>query len=387
MKTYGPPDSIRCGMEQQNHNQKNKRGIGCLIITAILMLSVSALLLSELCDLKVLKRIDQAECDLTGDFVQCYLQHEDMPFDIEFSVFSDLYHRLTQMEYAEYFEIYNQYLSNVPEELYFFDAFTEELRQGCEAANCIQISRNVFDQFHLSVKDGRIWSEDEIIIHGSDNTIPVLLGAGYGNIYEVGDTFTAGYLYDQYQMQVIGFLEADSRITTPQKYMILDQAIIMPSFQVDENTVITDGLKIHYANKTSGLAVLEAGSWEQGFQRLKAMLEDSGAGKYSFGLSPLSVGFEKEYGITLENSLRLMGILEVVCISIVFLCLCKCRGRYNGNTVRMFVLLFAASTIIFAGIVSIGREFGGVFNHMAFPVIINGLILAVSLLIIRRFAA
>ncbi|MDO4297348.1 MAG: hypothetical protein Q4C59_02580 [Lachnospiraceae bacterium] len=116
------------------------------------------------------------------------------------------------------------------------------------------------------------------------------------------------------------------------------------------------------------------------------MLEDSGAGKYSFGCSPLSANFEKEYGITLENSSRLMWIAEAVCVSIVFLCLCKLCGRHNGNIniVRIMILVFAASTVIFMIIRYIGHEFWGGFNHVAVPVLLNGMLLAVSLPGIRK---
>ena len=116
----------------------------------------------------------------------------------------------------------------------------------------VQIGPDVLKDFGVALQEGRAFQPTDYVL-GEDKRIPVIIGADWSGTLKTGDSFEAEYLYDTYQFDVVGILQSQSMIYMTNRIYLLDQDIIMPSFAVTDEALITDGLKIHYANKASGV--------------------------------------------------------------------------------------------------------------------------------------
>lgn len=179
-----------------------------------------------------------------------------------------------------------------------FDYETEALSDNCQAALCIQISENLQKSNHFECNIGRLFNDEDYLFNGG--TVPVILGYEYGNLYSLGTRFSATYLYDEYTFEVVGILEKDSKIYNPIEMIYLDKYIMMPSFHVLESPENIEGLRIHYANKTSGLIVSGKNDFAYVSDSVKQLLSNAGCGNYSTNISPVKYSIKGKMGIGME---------------------------------------------------------------------------------------
>ncbi len=91
----------------------------------------------------------------------------------------------------------------------------------------VQLNAQAFSMFPISVKDGQSFSPEDF--HESQ-ILPVLLGASYSGIFEIGNTLTANYLGKDFEVKVIGLLEENSFVVRNDE-IFLDRYIVMPAQQ------------------------------------------------------------------------------------------------------------------------------------------------------------
>lgn len=100
----------------------------------------------------------------------------------------------------------------------------------------IYIDKKYSDNFHLNVKTGSNFSDCDF---NSSNGVPVILGAQYKKIYNIGDTF---HIFDWFtkkekEITVLGFLNENSYMYNNGSILSLDDYIIYPMEQItDVNT-------------------------------------------------------------------------------------------------------------------------------------------------------
>lgn len=278
---------------------KKKKVLTCLFLLTISVVITVVLYTSfrkAICLDKKMYQIDH-------DCVLYQLQHDDNPFRQNIADFENIYHLLQETDLYTYYELYAQ-------PLYFGTT------KGSVAA--LQISQNIQEDFSLTPTDGRLFTEEDFIF--DNNTIPVCLGADYLNQYQLGDSFSAEYLYDEYHFVVVGLLEQNSMIKTSLKNILLDECIIMPSFNVSPNTPITDGLKIHYANKTSGIIKTTLEQEEQAQEYFANILESGNAGDYFWSSSLVSINMKNRFDLSLKTLefILLVTILVLLVIAVIF---------------------------------------------------------------------
>lgn len=120
----------------------------------------------------------------------------------------------------------------------------------------VTIGKNTQDYYDFKVTDGRLFNDDDF----EDNQIiPVILGAEYKDYYEVGDRFSAEYLFEPKDYEVIGFLEEDTAVISQGGIIYLDRYMISPSIIMDEPPTTWDELMYQayaYEEKIEGDAVL-----------------------------------------------------------------------------------------------------------------------------------
>lgn len=138
------------------------------------------------------------------------------------------------------------------------------------------------------------------------------MGNLYSSIYKLEDTFIFTYLYDDYTFKVVGFLEKGSQIDSFDYPIDLDKYIVMPSFTIEDNVEITDGLKIHYANKTSGIIEVLEDNKEIFYSFVRPLLENADVGTYTWSIRPMEYAFEEKFGTNIE-------IFQEIVWGIVFL--------------------------------------------------------------------
>ncbi len=76
----------------------------------------------------------------------------------------------------------------------------------------VQMNQAAFDFYNLKTESGTALNWDEIDY--AADSIPILLGADYRSVYDIGDTLKGNYYSQIVEFTVVGFLEADSSVFT-----------------------------------------------------------------------------------------------------------------------------------------------------------------------------
>lgn len=99
----------------------------------------------------------------------------------------------------------------------------------------IQMNQQAFDSFSVDVGKGKPFSQKDFIHRSQPDVIPVLLGAEYEKIYQVGDQIKAEYLGKKFQIKVKGFVSPDTFVSnTNHPELYLDRYVVMPAQQFDD---------------------------------------------------------------------------------------------------------------------------------------------------------
>ena len=269
-----------------------------IILNISVRLAVFFVILSFLFSFFRLYKENRAEERMDSEHVYFDLQQESSPFSSSVEEYTELYAKLCSSSLYDYYECYPQYLEGLPVSQSFFDYETEALSENCQAALCVQISENLQYNSHLTCDAGRLLNGKDYQLAGE--TVPVLLGYEYRNLFQLGDQFSAVYLYNVYTFEVVGFLEKGAKIYNPAHMIYLDKYIIMPSFNVFTFPENTDGIKIHCANKTSGVLTCRKDDFAYVSGHIKQLIANAGCGNYSVNISPVKYSFMEKTGIRVE---------------------------------------------------------------------------------------
>lgn len=240
------------------------------------------------------------------------LQQESSPLKEARDEYESMLTQLRGSEAFTYYEIYGQPLT--VEENFFGEL--------SDSVPCVQISKNVTNDFGLEVVSGRTFGNTDFLYDGT-GSIPVILGNTYNGKIDPGTQFEGEYLYDTYQFTVIGILGENSRIDLGFKSYLLDESVIMPSFELSDTANFTDGMKIHYANKTSGAAKASSEMRNDIPDCINEIVNSSQSGRYSWYTSSARINFRQMVGIDAIN-LAVMSITGILLTAGVYLFLiCK----------------------------------------------------------------
>ena len=227
--------------------------------------------------------------------------------------------KLQDTELFKYYEIYGQPLW--VEGKLFDEVSDHELP-------CVQIGENVAEDFGIETEAGRNFAGTDFVFDWK-GSIPVILGHTYNGQIELGTRFQGEYLYDTYDFIVIGILKENSRIDLGFKSYLLDESAIMPSFAIADVTGFTDGMKIHYANKTSGVIRTSSGAWKDVERCIKEIVNHSPSGNYSWYSNSVRINFRQMFGIDVI-SLMILCIAGILLITVFYLFMI-CRKMRSGE--------------------------------------------------------
>lgn len=282
------------------------------IIKSFFILTTILVIFNILIVLLGLYKTNSIQKNIDNQNVYFKLQQMTSPFNVPLENYFELYSQLCNNSKFDYYECYLQYLEKLPESQYFYNYENESLQKNCEAALCIQISENLQNTNHLKCYAGKLFAEKDF--QYVDATIPIILGYEYRNLFEIGSCFSAIYLYDTYTFEVIGILEKDSRIYNMTSNIYLDKYIIMPSFNVLQITpeTETDGTRIHYANKTSGLLVTSKNHFTEISNYITQLLSNTECGNYSIDISPIEYIIIEKIGIDIRKLIFYLFLILLI---------------------------------------------------------------------------
>jgi hypothetical protein len=147
------------------------------------------------------------------------------------NLLAEFYNKLIQSDKIKVLSIFNQPLQIKDYKgdrkcYYNSNEFIEQHKNVDIAVKSIQLNKSVFDFYNIKIKSGIInWDN----ISYSDNSIPILLGSTYKNLYNIGESILGNYYGKVMKFEVVGFLKENSFLyyqNNPEFY--LDDYIIIP---------------------------------------------------------------------------------------------------------------------------------------------------------------
>lgn len=316
-----------------------------------------------------LYKTNSAQESVDKKHVYFELQQESSPFDVPLENYVHFYSQLCNNLGFEYYECYLQYLETSSESENFFDYETETLQKGCDAVLCVQISENLQNRNHFECYRGRLFDTKDFQYYGG--TIPVILGYEYRDVYQIGFQFTAIYLYQTYNFEVVGILDKDSMIQNPGATILLDKYVIMTGFNVCSMPQENAGITIHYANKTSGCLVAPIEKFTETSNYIKQLLLDQKCGYYTIDVFPVKYNVIEKTGFDIVSFI--IGLLIIFLVfHILYYRHIKKTKKYIIKNRILFVcaelagtgLLFLTMYYAFSFLISMKMDMGilGIFG-------------------------
>ncbi len=302
-------------LEQVKSMKRKVNPVITLLLITLLFGFVFLLQVSAAC-LGMNGKIDETNAN---DSIYLQLQQESSPLKPEPDDYENMLEKLQDTELFKYYEIYGQPLW--VEGKLFDEVSDHELP-------CVQIGENVAEDFGIETEAGRNFAGTDFVFDWK-GSIPVILGHTYNGQIELGTRFQGEYLYDTYDFIVIGILKENSRIDLGFKSYLLDESAIMPSFAIADVTGFTDGMKIHYANKTSGVIRTSSGAWKDVERCIKEIVNHSPSGNYSWYSNSVRINFRQMFGIDVI-SLMILCIAGILLITVFYLFMI-CRKMRSGE--------------------------------------------------------
>ncbi|UVI36259.1 hypothetical protein [Brevibacterium spongiae] len=197
----------------------------------------------------------------------------------------------------------------------------DESGQRLTDVRSFQMNENAFDFNSLKVSSGPgiKWPE----VDYDSRTIPVLLGADYSSIYDVGDNIDVQYYFEDFTLVVGGFLEPDSTIFYQGELnTFLDDALVVPYPPVLRPVTEEDqefyGI-LSFAMISGDLAVSRKTEAESVLQKLGAIASQSGFDAYTvLNVPTYLVQFQLTRQLIQDNAGLLIGvgILLGICVAV-----------------------------------------------------------------------
>lgn len=225
----------------------------------------------------------------------------------------------------------------------------------------IQMNETAFDFADLRVADGAA-PDWEAVDYGAPS-VPVLLGADYDGIYDIGDRLDGSLLFRELPLEVHGFLESDSSMYfRGDLNHFIDDAVIVP-YPAHLSGVVRSDLAfagmLAFQMLNADLAVDRQLTIDDVLARLDRLGEDTGFSEYSLTGVPTYIVQLSQVRRLVRDNLALLGailVLLALAAAVVVVCLndrlverrlpVAVAHWVTGRGRRRIVRLFAPSWIL-----------------------------------------
>lgn len=193
-----------------------------------------------------------------------------------------------------------------------------------------QMNKQAQDFFGLASSEGRLFTDQDFKSPLKSNIMPALLGSSYKNVYSIGDEINIKYYYKPITINIIGFIEENSRIYfNGDSEFFLDDHIIIPYIDYDEpeSQIDKEFQQISYLAMINGYVVTDDApvKTEYVLQKIDAIAMKNSI-EYSFiDFNPHFLRYRSLMTVIQENKLLLKSIffsitvLYAIIINIILL--------------------------------------------------------------------
>lgn len=210
----------------------------------------------------------------------------------------------------------------------------------------IQINKKGIERF-IVLSEGSL-PDKEDYIYKKDAPIPVLLGAEYVGIYNVGDKLTINYLNYPFQAVVSGILKENVMIPNKGKIeFYLDRFIVVPFLDFTEPVYegsFFDFQQRHYLNAING-DIYTAEDPVQTHLAVKSITDKVGFNDYQIIGSngqPMLIFI----GMLEQNKVILLSLVIILACFTVFGVAIASLGKWNLNMKRYAIYLISGATYL-----------------------------------------
>jgi len=249
-------------MKKQIKNNIYKLFVGLLIISTLLLMNF---LYKSSRNLNPLNEMNyyQLSDNLIGDVEKDFISQENSE-----EILRNFYLRLEKMDEI-YCQIDNQpiYIDNFKGNEIFYNGYEYGVDPSEYGDNIpiksIQLNHQSYDYYNLfEYIIGEHFIENDFLYNGE--YIPVLLGYDYNKYYGLGEEIKSDYLFADFTLRIIGFLEQDTSILNFRNNgeINLNTYIILPSLHFEETYAINIPIsfsfeEMHYLNLINGFIISE----------------------------------------------------------------------------------------------------------------------------------
>ena len=263
----------------------------------------------------------------------------------------------------------------------------------------IWLGQTVFSHFDLDI-EGRGFTDTEYQ-YLSGSRFPVILGAAYKNVYDIGDTFHTGAMIDCGEAVVIGFLQKGAHISSGRGLVNLDTYMVLPMY--NDKSIIEDeddyGRQlILYLMKINGILASDKYTPNELQEMVNIMCEDCGITPSSY-IDGATNSQSYLLGLSIEEILEALS--HISSFIVVYACLALSVFMYSKTKKKLkyyailsvcgfsiteinLVIILEICIFIFLSNISALMLSGAMMSiaRMPFPESIYGYIIFVDFLII-----
>lgn len=281
----------------------------------------------------IMLKLQRRVLQIDNGFVFLTLQHESNPTEMPF----------TEKSIHDFNELYQKLVSE--RQLYtYYEIYTQPLFIEGQQCDCVQISSNVLNDFSIKIESGRLFGEQDFLAE-ENKAIPILIGNALKDEYNLGDTFRATYLYEEYSFEVIGYLQPGMQIRRSSGTILLDSYLIMPSlffsYPPQTETQFVSQL-IHGANKVSGKIRVLPQDVVKAKEVILKYIESADVGEFSYYSSIISIS--PQYIIIIS----LLSFIILIILEIKVLMLISKRGKKGFALFSILAIACCSGYIFYA---------------------------------------
>jgi hypothetical protein len=215
----------------------------------------------------------------------------------------------------------------------------------------IQLNNPVFDLNNIQLSSGKYFSEEDYKFYNGMKKIPIILGAEYSTIYELGDEVEINYFEKSFKGEVKGILNYSQKImTSNEPEVLLDRYIIIPTFNFDEtpSSILSEQpknelfVRASLLNNANGMLVTELSPLEirKVFDNISS---DTGFENYQI-LGANSIAVDSLVKMTETNRIIIFSGLAIVFVISLITFLFTLSLKMNKNIGVYSVLIISGSS-------------------------------------------
>ena len=257
----------------------------------------------------------------------------------EFINLKNFYNLLSHNDKFEYYELIQQPLNmeTSVEDKKTFIKFSPDYEYGESsdlvtiddkkylAVKNIFVSMNYYNELNFNIVKGRGFNKDDILFKNMKDSIPVIMGYEYMQIFQVGETINVNHLDCDLKLNISGFLAENSYIpmSSQDSFINTNRYMLLPSINFSFTPTTNDELFLQgafYLQKINGYILLNNCDIKEAMRYIDNVKLSNGI-LFDFLLvkeNNVNISIiESLIYTTYSESLFIMCIVEIFCVYVI----------------------------------------------------------------------